>query len=115
MNTEHRPGEFTCKFCRKPVNNSSYGTNHRNHCPHCLHSVHVDTQTGDRLSACRGLMEPIAVSVRKKGEWEIIHRCNTCGIIRINRIAGDDSEASLVALALRPLTSLPFPIETLMG
>jgi hypothetical protein len=60
-------------------------------------------------------MVPIAVSDRKKGEWELVHRCNACGTIRINRIAGDDSETSLVALALRPLTSLPFPIDILMG
>ena len=108
-------GEFICKFCRKPVSNSSFGTHNRNHCPHCLHSLHVDMHIGDRLSGCKGLMEPIAVSVKKKGEWEIIHRCHSCGMIRVNRIAGDDNEAALVALALRPITNLPFPIETLTG
>lgn len=58
---------------------------------------------------------PIAVSLRRKGEWELVHRCNACGVIRINRIAGDDSEVALVALALRPLANLPFPIETMTG
>jgi hypothetical protein len=95
------------------VSNVSFGTMQRNHCPHCLHSLHVDMHIGDRLSACRGIMEPISVSVRKNGEWEIIHRCRTCGQVRINRIAGDDREAALVALALRPLVNLPFPVETL--
>jgi hypothetical protein len=68
---------------------------------------------GDRLSACKGIMDPIAVSIRNKGEWEIIHRCRACGLLRINRIAGDDSEIMLVSLALRPIVNLPFPIETL--
>jgi DNA-directed RNA polymerase subunit RPC12/RpoP len=115
MSREYRSGEFVCMFCRRPVRNSSYGTQHRNHCPYCLHSKHVDEEIGDRMSGCKGLMVPLAVSIRNKGEWELIHRCNACGLIRINRIAGDDSETSLVALALRPLTSLPFPIEALMG
>ena len=105
--------EFMCRNCRRMVSNASFGTMNRNHCPYCLHSLHVDIHTGDRLSACRGIMEPIAVSVRKSGEWEIIHRCRTCGRVRINRIAGDDSKKTLVSLALSPITNLPSPIEAL--
>ena len=105
--------EFMCRNCRRVVNNESFGTHNRNHCPFCLHSLHVDINTGDRLSNCKGIMEPIAVSVRKKGEWELVHRCRTCGLISINRIAGDDIEAVLVALALKPLVNLPFPVEAL--
>ncbi len=108
-----RVREFMCRHCRKQVSAMSFGTMNRNHCPYCLHSLHVDRNIGDRMSACRGIMEPIAVSVRKKGEWEIIHRCRECGMIRINRIAGDDNEATLISLALRPIVNLPFPIETL--
>lgn len=110
---EKKSGEFMCKNCRRMINTSSFGTMNRNHCPYCLCSLHVDVHIGDRSSACRGIMDPIAVSIRKKGEWEIIHRCRTCGMLRINRIAGDDRENALIALALRPLANLPFPVETL--
>jgi len=47
---------------------------------------------GDRQSACGGVMEPIAISVRKDKEWIIIHRCTECGTLRENRVAGDDNE-----------------------
>ena len=83
----------------------------RNHCPHCLHSVHLDLRPGDRRSACRGLMIPVAVWVRDDGEWCLLHRCERCGTIRSNRIAADDNEVALLAVAARPLTRLPFPIE----
>ena len=53
----------------------------------------------------------LGVEVREDGEWAIIHRCTGCGILRTNRIAGDDLERSLLQLALRPLTNLPFPID----
>lgn len=109
----HQPGEFKCKNCGRMVSNASFGTMNRNHCPYCLCSLHVDIHIGDRLSACRGVMEPIAVSIRSKGEWEIIHQCRACGQMRKNRIAGDDSEIMLVSLALRPIANLPFPVESL--
>jgi hypothetical protein len=55
-------------------------------------------------------MEPIAIAVRGEGEWCIVHRCVSCGQLRTNRIAGDDSERSLLGLALRPLASPAFPL-----
>lgn len=55
-------------------------------------------------------MEPIAVWVRRDGEWAIVHRCQSCGKIAANRIAGDDHEWSLMALAARPLSMPPFPL-----
>jgi len=58
-------------------------------------------------------MEPLAVSVRHNGEWEIIHRCNTCGVLHANRIAGDDAEMSLLSIAAKPLAKPPFPLEYL--
>ena len=47
------------------------GTQHRNHCPACLWSRHVDDRPGDRamLDDCGSGMEPIAITVRGKGEW----------------------------------------------
>ena len=66
------------------------GSDHRNHCPNCLSSLHVDEEPGDRASDCGGIMEPVAVWVRKGGEWAIIHRCKRCGKLSSNRVAADD-------------------------
>lgn len=46
--------------------------------PNCLGSLHVDIKPGDRASDCGGIMEPIAVWVRRDGEWAIVHRCKRC-------------------------------------
>lgn len=35
-------------------------------------------------------------------------------MIKVDRIAGDDDETALLALAAKPLSRLPFPIETLI-
>jgi len=56
-------------------------------------------------------MRPVAVTVSEKGEWSLIHRCTECGYIRMNRIAGDDNEFQLLAIAAKPLTQPPFPME----
>jgi hypothetical protein len=56
-------------------------------------------------------MEPIALWVREKDEWAIVHRCTRCGFIRTNRIAPDDSVPELLKLARRPYETLPFRIE----
>jgi hypothetical protein len=58
-------------------------------------------------------MEPISVWTRKGGEWAIIHRCQRCGGLRSNRIAGDDSDLALMSLAVRPLAMPPFPLDSL--
>ena len=104
---------FLCTHCDRAIPGTAPGTVHRNHCPHCLWSLHVDLATGDRRSACRGPMEPIAIGIRPDGEWTLLHRCQRCGLIRTNRIAGDDNEVLLVSMALRPLARPPFPLERL--
>lgn len=102
---------FTCKVCGRLVVPEGAGSNHRNHCPNCLTSLHVDIEPGDRASDCGGHMEPVAVWVRKNREWAIIHRCSRCGSFSSNRIAADDNPMKLMSIAMRPLTSPPFPIE----
>ncbi len=102
---------FVCLSCGYPVPPVNSGGRNRNHCHSCLRSRHMDITAGDRRSPCKGIMDPIAVWVRKDGEWSILHRCERCGIIRATRIAGDDNEGSLLALALQPVTKLPFPLE----
>ena len=104
---------FICERCGQVVCAQAPGTKHRNHCPYCLWSVHLDIHMGDRRCGCRSLMEPIAISVRHNGEWAIVHRCRKCKAIRINRIAGVDSELALISLALRPLARPAFPLDRL--
>ena len=58
-------------------------------------------------------MEPVAVFVRRNGEWAIIHRCKKCGALSANRIAADDNPLKLMSIALRPLANPPFPVERL--
>ena len=87
------------------------GTQHRNHCPNCLTSLHLDNEPGDRAADCGGQMEPVAVWVRKGGEWAIVHRCTRCGVLRSNRTAADDNPMKLMSIALRPLCEPPFPLE----
>lgn len=56
-------------------------------------------------------MEPIAVTVRGKGNWVLVHRCLSCGRLRLNRTAGDDNLLLLLRLAALPLTMPPFPVQ----
>lgn len=82
---------FNCVFCAKPVNQIAPGTKNRNHCPYCLCSMHVDNTIGDRSSSCNGVMKAIGKVFKPDGEEVLIHKCVKCGIVRKNRIAGDDS------------------------
>lgn len=102
---------FNCRRCRLEVPGSAPGTAHRNHCPQCLWSIHVDERPGDRRSPCRGGMEPITIWVRHDDEWALVHRCGTCHVLRVNRIAGDDNALALLSLAARPMAMPPFPVE----
>ncbi len=102
---------FTCKVCGKTVVPTGAGTDHRNHCPYCLSSLHLDNEPGDREANCGGVMEPIAVWVRKDGEWALIHRCRICGALSSNRIAADDNPMKLMSIAMKPISSPPFPLE----
>ena len=102
---------FECKHCGRTVVPKGAGSDHRNHCPYCLFSQHLDITPGDREADCGGVMEPIAVWVRKNGEWAIIHRCKVCGALSSNRIAADDNPMKLMSLAMKPVSSPPFPLE----
>ena len=106
---------FLCGNCGVPVFPPGGGTAHRTHCPHCLWSRHVDVRSGDRSAVCRGMMEPAGIAVAANGEWSVIHRCVKCGYLRANRIAGDDSEAALLAIALKPLLRFPFPPDVTLA
>lgn len=102
---------FTCRACGRVVVPEGAGSGHRNHCPRCLSSIHLDVCPGDRAADCGGIMEPVAVSVKKGGEWTLIHRCRRCKAMSLNRIAADDSPIKLMSLAMKPIASPPFPLE----
>ena len=102
---------FVCKLCGRTVLPEGAGVNHRNHCPNCLTSMHLDIEPGDREADCGGLMDPIAVWVRKNGDWAVIHRCRQCGSLSSNGIAADDNPMKLMSIAMRPIGNPPFPIE----
>jgi hypothetical protein len=107
------PESFRCQHCRSELHADASGTRHRNHCCHCLWSVHLDESPGDRRSPCRAGMEPIAIWVQPDGEWSLVHRCCGCHVVRVNRIAGDDNEYALLALAARPMALPPFRVDRL--
>lgn len=102
---------FTCRVCGMTIVPQGAGSDHRNHCPNCLASKHVDNEPGDRASDCGGIMDAVAVWVRKSGEWAVIHRCRRCGKLSSNRTAADDNPMKLMSIALKPLCEPPFPIE----
>jgi hypothetical protein len=94
--------DFTCRHCGNwvSVNPILSGVSNRNHCPYCLWSRHVDLfSAGDRLSACKGAMKPIGLTIKRQrkkygnflqGELMLIHSCTECGAVSINRLAADD-------------------------
>ena len=102
---------FTCKNCGWTVSPAGAGSEHRNHCNNCLHSLHLDIEPGDREADCGGLMEPVAVWVRKNGEWAVIQRCKRCGMMSSNRVAADDNPVKLMSIAMKPIAHPPFPVE----
>lgn len=102
-----KENKFICENCQKQILNPPLGTANRNHCPFCLWSKHVDeNQAGDRAADCQGLMEPIGLTEKQKGldkyrkmkpdELMLIHQCQDCGKISINRIAGDDDNKMIL-------------------
>ncbi len=114
---KHNPclESFTCRSCGWLVVPGGAGSDHRNHCPNCLTSVHLDIEPGDRESDCHGMMTPIAVWVRKGGEWAIVHRCLDCGTMSSNRIAADDNPMKLMSLAMRPFANPILTTESLQS
>lgn len=95
---------FKCSHCKKWVVINSYmGTANRNHCNICLWSKHVDTKKGDRRADCQAGMRPIGLTFRiedatTKGEIMLIHDCQGCDKISINRIAADDAEHVILSI-----------------
>lgn len=92
---------FTCEHCGTEV----IGNGYTNHCPNCLWSKHVDINPGDRASDCGGLMEPIAVEI-KKGEYILTQKCQKCGHIRKNKISPLDNFDEILKLSKSMINNL---------
>ena len=90
---------FKCENCDKEVTIVAPGTKNRNHCPFCLASLHVDNEIGDRASGCGGLMPATGKMYKPDGEEVLVHTCVKCGMVRKNRVAGDDSYSEIEKLA----------------
>jgi len=100
-------GDFRCARCGYLVSSACQlsGVNNRNHCPYCLWSRHLDLYAaGDRLSACKAPMQPVALTAKRsrnkyghgRGELMLVHQCTDCGHVSINRIAADDDASTLL-------------------
>lgn len=101
---------FVCLHCHNIVSaeQALTGGHNRNHCPFCLSSRHLDLyQAGDRLSACKGHMKPIGLTLKdtpgkyaneRQGELMLIHQCEDCGKVSINRIAADDDDEAILTV-----------------
>lgn len=110
-------GDFTCKHCGFTVSANLLfsGVIHRNHCPYCLWSRHLDLyKSGDRFSACKGLMKPVGLCIKKTnkkyatlgtaGELMLVHQCVECGKSSINRIAADDDTDQVMRIYAQSLS-----------
>lgn len=109
MTNDEKQNLFTCEYCQKRIQGPPIGTLNRNHCPFCLWSKHVDKlEAGDRAAKCQKMMEPIGLTFKhegfdkfgkpKQGELMLIHQCQGCGKISINRIAGDDANKMILKI-----------------
>ena len=118
-------GDFRCAHCRSLVSAAHMlsGVNNRNHCPYCLWSRHLDLfAAGDRLSACKAPMRPVALTMKRRrnkystgrGELMLVHICSGCGAPSINRIAADD-DPELILTVLASSFSLPSQTRSLFG
>jgi len=98
-------GDFVCRHCGAYVTADAAisGVRNRNHCPYCLTSRHLDLfEAGDRLAACKATMHPIGLTTkfgnkkyRGQRELMLVHLCDECGQVAINRLARDDDTTLL--------------------
>ncbi len=110
-------GDFVCVHCGAFVSamTALSGVRNRNHCPRCLSSRHLDLfEAGDRLSACKARMRPVGLTLKRSakkyagrvpGELMLVHQCEDCGKVSINRIAADD-DSDLILSVLEQSTRL---------
>lgn len=83
--------DFDCLVCGA----KNVGNGRTDHCKNCLWGRHVDFETpGDRLSPCRGRLEPTKV-LYVKGKFRIEYKCVLCNHFFVVDKASDDSSQEL--------------------
>ena len=92
--------EFTCLVCGFLVKPLGYTA--RDHCPNCLCSLHLDNYPGDRECMCHGVLKPIGIEKGKKDTLKIIYECETCKMIKKNKMANDDNMDKIIYLMSHP-------------
>lgn len=92
MSKKEENTSFICVICNQGVSALENGS-YRNHCPFCLRSVHIDNKPGDRNSTCNGVMVACRLKYNSKKGWQIIHRCQKCGVEKVNKIAEEGSQS----------------------
>lgn len=93
----YRNEGFVCEVCgyeNRPADSTC-----RNHCVRCLCSKHVDSNPGDRLANCGGIMRPIRVEIRSGVPYRVVHLCEKCGFERPNKILEDDSRERIFEIS----------------
>lgn len=103
MSRKNENTGFLCENCGEdvlPLSNGSY----RNHCPYCLYSKHVDKhRPGDRTSGCGGKMKPTDLSYHSKKGYQIVHVCETCKTVQLNKTAEDPVQPDELIWFMRQL------------
>ena len=120
MSSQIKNDDFRCRHCRQIVSANPIlsGVQNRNHCPYCLWSRHLDlSRAGDRMSACKALMRPIGLTLKRApkrygaayaGELMLILECIECGKVSLNRVAADDFSESLFEVYQSSRKMAPF-------
>ena len=119
-------GDFVCMNCHNFVSAEAAlsGVHNRNHCPYCLASRHLDLfEPGDRLSACKARMRPVALALKRStrkyarpgdGELMLVHVCEDCGKVSLNRIAADDDNQQILGV-FESSSSLDHPLQCVLS
>jgi len=91
---QRRIEDFMCAKCGAEVAGDGY----TDHCPRCLWSKHVDTNPGDRASACLGMMKPVAIEGATPA-YAILYQCERCPHTHRVKVHRRDDVNAIIALA----------------
>ncbi len=96
MNFKRVKEDFECENC----GHKTKGDGYTDHCPKCLWGKHVDEKIpGDRLSKCRGLMEPTKTEFQISNfQFLIKYKCMKCRHEFLVRSGDNDNKEKLMEL-----------------
>lgn len=91
MGKKEENAPFICVICNQNVR-ALENRGYRNHCPFFLGSIQVDNKPGDGNSTCNGFMLFFRLKYNGKKGWQIVHRCQKCGVEKTNKTAEEGSQ-----------------------